>query len=93
MTQDTLLHQARKPPRKEDALSICLILLPRALLLGAILRPVQLPLAQLISIACRTKGYRGVPLAQCGRSATIWASSRIGDPYFVILGASLLPLA
>ena len=31
--------------------------------------------------------------AQCGRSATIWVSSRIGDPYFVILGASLLPLA
>ena len=31
--------------------------------------------------------------AQCGRSATIWASSRTGDPYFVILGASLLPLA
>ena len=30
--------------------------------------------------------------AQCGRSATIWASSRTGDPYFVILGASLLPL-
>ena len=26
-------------------------------------------------------------------SATIWASSRTGDPYFVILGASLLPLA
>ena len=31
--------------------------------------------------------------AQCRCSATIWASSRIGDPYFVILGASLLPLA
>ena len=31
--------------------------------------------------------------AWCGRSATIWASSRTGDPYFVILGASLLPLA
>ena len=31
--------------------------------------------------------------AQCGRTATIWASSRTGDPYFVILGASLLPLA
>ena len=31
--------------------------------------------------------------AQCGRSTTIWASSRIGDPYFVILGVSLLPLA
>ena len=35
----------------------------------------------------------GAPLAQCARSATIWASSRTGDPYFVILGASLLPLA
>ena len=34
----------------------------------------------------------GAPLAQCGRSATIWASSRTGDPYFVTLGASLLPL-
>ena len=31
--------------------------------------------------------------AQCRRSATIWVSSHIGDPYFVILGASLLPLA
>ena len=31
--------------------------------------------------------------AQCGHSATIWASSRTRDPYFVILGASLLPLA
>ena len=30
---------------------------------------------------------------ECGRSATIWASSRTGDPYFVILGAWLLPLA
>ena len=36
---------------------------------------------------------KGAPLAQCARSATIWASSRTGDPYFVILGASLLPLA
>ena len=25
--------------------------------------------------------------AQCARSATIWASSRTRDPYFVILGA------
>ena len=31
--------------------------------------------------------------AQCRRSATIWASSCIGDPYFVILGAAMLPLA
>ena len=31
--------------------------------------------------------------AQCGRSATILATLRTGDPYFVILGASLLPLA
>ena len=29
---------------------------------------------------------------QCGRSATIWVSSRTEHPYFVILGASLLPL-
>ena len=29
---------------------------------------------------------------QCGRSATIWASSCTGDPYFLTLGASLLPL-
>ena len=35
----------------------------------------------------------GAPLAQCGRSATIWAYSHTGDPYFVTLGASLLPLA
>ena len=36
---------------------------------------------------------KGAPLAQCGRNATIWVPSRTGDPYFVILGASLLPLA
>ena len=28
--------------------------------------------------------------AQCGRSATIWASSRTGDPYFVILGGIIV---
>ena len=27
---------------------------------------------------------------QCGRSATIWASSRTGDPYFVILGGIIV---
>ena len=30
---------------------------------------------------------------QCSRSATIWVSSSTGDQYFVVLGASLLPLA
>ena len=30
---------------------------------------------------------RGAPQAQCARSATIWASGRIRDPYFEILGA------
>ena len=28
---------------------------------------------------------------QCGHSATIWASSRTGDPYFVILGHHCCP--
>ena len=32
-------------------------------------------------------------LAHCTHSATIQAFSRTGDPYFVILGASLFPLA
>ena len=44
------------------------------------------------SLAARL-GTWGAPVAQCGRSATIWVSSCTGDPYFVILGASLLPLA
>ena len=38
-------------------------------------------------------GALSAACAHCGRSALIWASSRTGDPYFVILGASLLPLA
>ena len=41
----------------------------------------------------RLGGALSAVRAQCGRSATIWAYSRTGDPYFVILGASLLPLA
>ena len=36
---------------------------------------------------------QGAHLAQCARSATIWASGRTRDPYCEILGASLLPLA
>ena len=28
--------------------------------------------------------------AQCGHNATIWASSRTGDPYFVILGGIIV---
>ena len=36
------------------------------------------------------RGSRGVPSAQCARSATIWASSRTRNPHIVILGASLL---
>ena len=28
--------------------------------------------------------------AQCGRSATIWAPSRTGDPYFGILGGIIV---
>ena len=32
----------------------------------------------------------GAHLAQCTRSASIWASGRARNPYFVILGASLL---
>ena len=42
-------------------------------------------------MAVRKKRPLGAPLAQC--ACTIWASSRTGDPYFVILGASLLPVA
>ena len=41
----------------------------------------------------RSVHTQGAPLAQCARSATIGAYSRTGGPYFVILGASLLPLA
>ena len=33
------------------------------------------------------RGTKGVHLAQCARSATIWASGRTRDPYFEILGA------
>ena len=42
---------------------------------------------------CVIGGALSAVRAQCKHSATIWASSRIGDPYFVILGTSLLPLA
>ena len=66
--------------------------------------PDPLPLVQnpwrlisLFTIASRalptTTVPKGAVHAQCARSATIWASSRTGDPYFVILGASLLALA
>ena len=34
--------------------------------------------------------WLGVHLVQCVRSATIWVFGRNRDPYFVILGASLL---
>ena len=37
--------------------------------------------------------HRGAHLAQCARSATIWAPGHTRDPYFEILGASLLTLA
>ena len=33
--------------------------------------------------------FGGAHLAQCARSATIWASGRTRDPYFEILGAPL----
>ena len=39
------------------------------------------------------RGALSAVRTQCGRGATIWAPSCTGDPYFVILGASLLPLA
>ena len=42
----------------------------------------------------RPKGAYGGALsavrAQCGHSAIIWASSRTGDPYFVILGGIIV---
>ena len=37
-------------------------------------------------------GCQGAHLAQCARSATFWAFGRTRDPYFGMLGASLLPL-
>ena len=39
-----------------------------------------------------SRGALSAVRAQCGHSAIIWASSRTRDPYFVTLGASLLPL-
>ena len=48
-----------------------------------------------VYFAC-SEGYsktKGAHLAQCACSATIWAPGRTRDPYFEILGASLLPLA
>ena len=40
------------------------------------------------AMVCDQEGD-GAPLAQCRRSAAIWASGRIRHPYCVILGASL----
>ena len=47
-------------------------------------------LLHVIFTHCGFGGALSVVLAQCARSATIWAPGRNRNPYFVVLWASLL---
>ena len=59
--------------------------------MGALVASRKVRIRKSCGVCCRMHTVqRWAHLAQCTRSATIWSSSRTRDPYFGILGATLV---